>query len=81
MLRKASIVLSVIATLGLAAATPAIAQHQKNVRVNRNVNVNKNVHVNRNVNVNRNVHVNRNVNVNRPATYALAATLRSYGAC
>ena len=59
MLRKASIVLSVFAALGLAAAAPANAREvHKNVHVNRTVHVNKNVHVNRNVRVNRSVHNN-----------------------
>jgi hypothetical protein len=66
MLRKASIVLSVFAALGLAAAAPASAQQgHKNARVNKTVRVNKNVNVNKNVRVNRNVNVNRNVRVNR----------------
>src|SRR5664279_1604147 len=66
MLRKASIVLSICAALGLAAVAPANAQQvHKNVHVNKNVNVNKNVHVNKSVNVNKNVRVNTNVHVNR----------------
>jgi hypothetical protein len=64
MLKKASIVLSVFAVLGLgfAAATPSSAQaQQRNVHVKKNVHVNKRVNVHRNVTVHRNVRVHRNV--------------------
>jgi hypothetical protein len=77
MLKKVTIVLSVVAAFGFALAAPTFAAPnnknksvtvQKNV--NRSVNVNRNVRVNRNVNVNRNVRINRNVNrsVNRSVT-------------
>jgi hypothetical protein len=60
MLKKVTIVLSVIAAFGIAFAAPTFAApNNKNKGT-----VQKNIHVNRNVNVNRNVHVNRNVNRN-----------------
>ena len=66
MLRKASIVLSVFAALGLAAVLPANAEQvHKNVHVNKSVHVNKTVHVNKNVHVNTNVHVHGNYVVGR----------------
>jgi hypothetical protein len=59
MLKKVSIIISVLAALGFAATAPASAREvHKNVRVNRTVHVNKTVHVNRNVHVNRSVHSN-----------------------
>jgi hypothetical protein len=74
MVKKLSIVLSVVAVMGLAFAAPASAQYNtnnnKNVQVNRNANVNRNINrnINRNTNVNRNFRVNRNTNVNRNIT-------------
>ena len=67
MLKKLTIVLSVVAAFGFALAAPTFAAPQnknKSVTVQKNVNrnVNRNVRVNRNVNVNRNLRVNRNVN-------------------
>lgn len=62
MLRKVSIVLSVLAGLGLAVAAPANAKQDKgnqNVHVNKNVTVNRNVTVKKNVNVNKNIHANK----------------------
>ena len=46
MLRKASIVLSLFAALGLTAAPANAEQVHKNVHVNKTVHVNKNVHAN-----------------------------------
>jgi hypothetical protein len=66
MLRKLSIILSVFAALGLAAASPAAAANaHKTVHVKNNVHVKKNVHVNKNVHVKKNVHVNKNVHVKK----------------
>jgi hypothetical protein len=61
MLRKLSVVLSAVATLGLAVAvsSPADAKPQGG---NKNVHVNRNVTVHRNITVHRNVIVDRNVN-------------------
>ena len=60
MLRKLSVILSVVAALGLAvvSAGPVDAKPKGG---NKTVHVNKSVHVNRNVHINRNVRVNRNV--------------------
>jgi hypothetical protein len=69
MLKKISLVLSVLATLGFAVVTsaPADAKQQqgggKSAHVNKNVQVNKNVKVNKTVN--KNVKVNKNVQVNK----------------
>lgn len=61
MLKKISLVLSVLAVLGFAStiASPADAKEQKKI-----VHVNKTVHVNKNVRVNRNVRVHRAVRSN-----------------
>ncbi len=66
MLRKLSVVFSVVAALVLAVAVsaPANAKPRNGPGINRNVHVNKTVHVNRNVHINRNVRVNRGGNRN-----------------
>jgi len=66
MLKKLSLVLSVLAALGFTVtiSAPADAKPQggsKSVHVNKTAHVNKTVHVNKSVNVHRNVHVNKTV--------------------
>jgi len=63
MLKKVSLVLSVLAVFGLAMTSPAAAKPQK--QVNKTVHVNKTMHVNKNVKVNKTVHVNKSVHVNK----------------
>lgn len=61
MLKKISLVLSVLAVLGFAftIASPANAEPKdKKAHVNKTVHVNKNVHVNKTVHVNKAVHGN-----------------------
>ena len=77
MLKKVSLVLSVLATFGFAVAisSPADAKPvNKTVHVNKTVNVHRNVRVNRTVNVHRNVRVNRVVSGRRNFVVG-----RSYG--
>jgi hypothetical protein len=60
-LKKISLILSVLATFGFAVAisSPADAKPvNKTVHVNKTVNVHRNLRVNRTVNVNRNIRVN-----------------------
>ncbi len=69
MLKKVSLVLSVLAALGFAfvMSAPADAKPQqggsKSVHVNKNVQVNKNIKVNKTVN--KNIKVNKNIQVNK----------------
>ena len=69
MLKKVSLVLSVLAALGFAVviSAPADAKPQqggsKSVHVNKNVQVNKNIKVNKTVN--KNIKVNKNIQVNK----------------
>ena len=66
MLKKASIMVTVIAVLGLAVVASADARGgHRGGHVSRGVHVSRSVHVSRNVHVGRNVHVKRNVRVNR----------------
>jgi len=60
MLRKVSLVLSVIAALGLAFASSADAK-PPDKGGNKSFHVNKNVHFNKNIHVNKTVHVNKKV--------------------
>ena len=63
MLKKFSIVLSVVASLGFAAAAPAEAKEpQKNVQVKKNFQVKKYFQVKKNVQVKKNIVVNKNFN-------------------
>lgn len=61
MLKKFSIVLSVVTALGLAFAVSAPVDAKPNQNQNKNYKVNKNVNVNKNIKVNKNVNVNKNV--------------------
>ena len=68
MLKKLSLVLSVLATLGFAVAISAPAdakEPNKNVQVNKNIQVNKNFKVNKNIQVNKNVKFKQNIQVNK----------------
>ena len=80
MLKKVSLVLSVLATFGFAVAISAPANAKEvHKTVNRTVHVNKNVHVNRTVN--RNVRVRTNVRTNKvvSGSHRNFVVGRSYG--
>jgi hypothetical protein len=64
MLKKLSLVLSVLAALGFAVAISAPAdakEPDKKVQVNKNIQVNKNLQVNKNVKFKQNLQVNKNI--------------------